>query len=550
MVDKPIRVAIYARVSTQEQAVEGTSLDYQADQLTTYCQAQGWTITGKYIDPGYTGKDGERPALKQMLTDAKSRLFDKIVIYKLDRLARKLRLLLDIEEKLKEHGVSLHSVRETLDTSTAIGRTVFQMLGLVSEWERETIIERTKAGRIQRYKEGCWGPGRPPFGYTYNRDTKKLIINEKQAGIVRRIYGEYAEGKSMWGIANMLNNEYIPPRRGGKGWRNTSIRDVLFDPVYKGTQIVNVHQARKGIPKELPETAIQIQVPAIVNEAVWNIAQERRKNNKRLHPPKNSDWLLQGLITCGLCGYGFRTEVTHKRRQYGCRGRLKYTHPDGSPRCTSPRPDADRLEQLVWQRIENIINDPNKLEGLLKETVDSLRVREADLNARIKPIDTRLTEIAEQKFRLAEDWVVSSIPSGRIQEIRRNLDQEETRLRSIRSEIDPAQLEELERTSAMLRFWESQLHSLDWDTETEDGQKVRVIDKPHKTALTIVGLDDKDLADNLHFPTTRRKVLDMLQVGVIVFMDRVEIKAILPIEPIYCQEFHSDCRSERCPQSR
>ncbi|MDP2729616.1 MAG: zinc ribbon domain-containing protein, partial [Dehalococcoidales bacterium] len=154
-------------------------------------------------------------------------------------------------------------------------------------------------------------------------------------------------------------------------------------------------------PKEIPDNAIMIKVSDIVSKALWDTAQERRKNNKHLQPPRNSQWLLQGLITCGLCGYGFRTEVTHNRRCYGCRGRLKYTHIDGSPRCHSPRLDAEGLEEQVWQRIEAIIDDPNKLESLLKETVDSLRNRAADLSARIKPIDARLAEITEQKARLA-----------------------------------------------------------------------------------------------------------------------------------------------------
>ena len=542
MVDKIVRVAVYARVSTQEQAVEGTSLEHQSEQLEKYCESQGWVIAGKYTDPGYTGKDDNRPGLKQLLADAKLHTFEKVVVYKLDRLTRKLRLLLELEEKLKEYGISLHSVKESLDTSTAMGRTVFQMLGLVSEWERDTFIERSKAGRIQRYREGCWGPGRPPFGYTYDRETKKLVINEEQARIVRRIYDEYAKGKSMWGIANLFNDEKIPPRRSGKGWRNSQVRDVLSDPVYKGMQVVNVHQNRKGLPKELPETAIQIQVPAIVDEPVWNIAQERRKNNRRLQPPRQSHWLLQGLITCGLCGYGFRTEVTHSRRGYGCRGRLKYTHPDGSPRCTSPRLDAERLENEVWGQVEAILNDPNKLERLLKETIENLKSREAELNARIRPVDERLAAIAEQKARLADDWVRLSMDSSRYQELKSSLEQEEARLRSIRSEIDPEQLEELERTSGMLRFWKGQLQAMAWNTEKEDGTKVRVVDKPHKTVLKVVGFEDKDITSMMHFPATKRELLDMLQVRLVVFMDRVEIKAVLPIEPIESQLLRSNSR--------
>jgi len=544
MANKIVKVAIYTRVSTQEQAAEGTSLEYQSNQLESYCGSNNWVVLQSYVDPGYSGKDGDRPGLGRLLADAKLGLFEKVVVYKLDRLVRKLRLLLEIEEKLKDYGVALYSVKENIDTSTGIGRTVFQVLGLTAEWEREAIVERTRGGRLQRYTHGCWGPGSPPYGYSYDRETKKLIINEAEARIIRRIYEEYASGKSMWGIANVFNEEKIPPRRSnGKGWRNNSVRDIVFNPTYKGTQIVNIFQERKGRPKEIPERAITINVPAIVDESLWNIAQERRKNNRHLQPTKRADWLLQGLITCGLCGRGFRAEVSHTRRGYGCRGRLKYTHIDGSPRCTSPRLVAEWLEEQAWQRIEAIVNDPNKLENLLKETVENLKEREADLSSRIKPIDARLAEIAEQKARLADDWVRLNMDADKYQEFKRELEQEEARLRSVKSEIDPNQLEELEHTRATLRFWESQLQALAWDTEeAEEGQKTRIVDGPHQTALRIIGLESKQITKTMNFPATRRELLDLLQVRLVVFEDRVEIKSVFPIEPIECQLFSPDSR--------
>ena len=126
MSDNTVKVAVYARVSSQEQADEGTSLEHQEEQLSSFCQFQNWEIIHKYIDPGYTGKDDNRPGLKQLLSDAKRGIFTKVVVYKLDRLARKLRLLLEIEENLGNDNVSLLSVKETIDTSTPIGKTVFQ----------------------------------------------------------------------------------------------------------------------------------------------------------------------------------------------------------------------------------------------------------------------------------------------------------------------------------------------------------------------------------------------------------------------------------------
>lgn len=537
MVDKIIRVAVYARVSTQEQAVEGTSLEHQQEQLKKYCESQGWEIFQAYVDAGYTGKDDNRPGLKHLLSDAKSEIFDKVVVYKLDRLARKLRLLLELEEKLKDYGVSLHSVKETLDTSTPIGRTVFQMLGLVSEWERESIIERTRSGRIQRYKEGCWAAGYPPYGYSYDKETKKLFIDKARERTVKRIFEQYNSGKSLSGIANMLNEEKIPPRRkDGKGWRSTAIRNVLLNPVYKGTLVVNRHEHISNIDKVDMSKAIIIFVPSIVDEKDWQSAQRHLVDNKRVRPIRENKWLLQGLVKCGLCGLSYRAESYTHLRYYNCRGRLKQRHLDGSPRCTSPRLKADWLEEQVWQRIESIINDPNKLGPLLQETIDNFRSREEELEARIMPIDKRLVEITKKKARLADSWVVENMNAEKFRELQQSLDQEEARLRSIRNEIDPAQIAELESTRGMLRFWKCQLQSMAWNTENEDGSMIRLVDEPHKTVLQIAEFEDQDVSRVMGFPATKREILDKLQAQVVVFHDRIEIKAIFLIEPINCQK--------------
>jgi site-specific DNA recombinase len=131
--DHVIRVATYTRVSTQEQATEGTSLDVQDSQLKTFCQAQGWVIANSYTDPGFSGKDGERPALTRLLANAKFNLFEKVVVCKLDRMARNLRLMLSIESQLREYQISFTSIKESIDTSTSTGKMVFQMLGMIAE---------------------------------------------------------------------------------------------------------------------------------------------------------------------------------------------------------------------------------------------------------------------------------------------------------------------------------------------------------------------------------------------------------------------------------
>jgi site-specific DNA recombinase len=528
-----IRVVSYARVSTTEQASEGTSLDFQKSQLTGYCQLQGWTVVNSYVDGGYSGKNADRPGLQRLLTDAKLGLFDKMVVFKLDRLARNLSLLLEIEKTLKEHGITLISMKESVDTSTPTGKMAFSLFGVVSEWDRANIVERTRNGRLQRYKEGCWGGGKSPYGYSYDKKTRKLIINESEARVVRRMYSEYVNGKSLFAISQGLNQDHIPPRaKRSQGWWQTAVRQVLLNPVYRGTEVVNRHAHISLINSMDLSNAIMMSVPSLVSEQEWHIAQNRMQANKHVKPNKQKTHLLQGMITCAICGYHFAS----KRHYYTCRGRMKYVHPDGLSRCKAPYIRADWLENELWQRIEEIMNDPNKLLLVIKESIENLRRAEADLSERIRPIDERLAEIAAQKAKLADDWIVKYMDIERFKELRENLDGEEARMKSLRAAVDPAQLSKLEDTRKALDYWEYQARGMRaWNTENEDGTMFKQVYQTHEEALKLVGLDDPDRSKLEGFPTSKRQLLDKLQIRLSVFDDRVEVKSLFPVQPIGIQ---------------
>jgi site-specific DNA recombinase len=531
-----IRVATYARVSTQEQ-VEGTSMEFQAAQLTGYCTLQNWTIINAYTDPGFSGKDGDRPGLERLLSDAKIGLFDKVLVFKLDRLARNLRLLLEIEQKLRGYGVSLISVKEAIDTSSSTGKMMFQMFGMVAEWERETIIERTSNGKLQRFKSGCWAGGKVAFGYAYDKSTKKLVVDENNARIIRRIFSEYADGKTLYGISDRLNKDKIPARgKNSPGWRQTAIRQILINPAYKGMAVVHRYSHISDINKIDLSKTIQVPVPPLVDEQTWNIAQGRLKNNKQVRPLSQGEFLLQGMISCGACGYAYRAERFKDVRYYMCRGKMAYHHLDGSPRCQSPSIKAEWLENEVWKRILEIINDPDLLEVVINDSINTLRLKEADLNARIKPITDRLGEIAEQKEKLADDWIIRHMNSDKFRELKASLDQEETRIRALKAKIDPAQILELESTRGKLRYWENIIKDMMvWNTVDADGNTFKQEFNSQRIALKMVGFEDKEISDGWKFPATKRDMLNKLQVRLVVFNDRIEVNGLFPIEPINIQ---------------
>ncbi len=544
------RVALYTRVSTEEQAMEGTSLDLQLEQIKEHCNRQGWQVARQYCDPGFSGKNDDRPGLRQLLSEARSDVFEIVVVSRLDRLARKLRLLLELEETLKDNDVSLYSIRENIDTSSAIGRAVFQVLGLTAEWEREAMIERTRGGRLQRYKEGRWGPGNVLYGYRYNRETKKLIIDQERAKVVRRIFDLYSLGKSMTAICNILNAEGIPTRTNrAKGWHSGAVRDIIVNPSYKGRQLLGRNSHISRLRKGTPEKIIEVSIPPIVDSSLWEAAQRRLSTNKHVYPARVNPYLLQGLVSCGECLHTFRSEITHGRRYYSCTGRLKRAHVDGSQRCNVPRLDADWLEGQVWSRIETILNDPKKLEQLLSDTIERLRIRVTELETRIRPIDEQLSKLADNKRRLAEGWVAGALGREWVEAERLRIEKEENRLRDLRTEVDPDQLKELDHTRNILRFWQKRLVSMSWNLEDENGEVERTVEEPHKIVSTLVNFEDSEISEVMHFPSARREMLDRLQVRLLVFFDRVEVKAVFPIEPVSSQLCTSACRSRRCPQS-
>ena len=542
-VDHIIRVAIYTRVSSAEQAESGTSLETQAEQLETFCKGQGWEIFNHYVDGGFSGKDDSRPGLESLRRDAKAGYFEKVIVWRLDRLARNLRLILGIEAELREQNVALFSLKEMVDTSTPIGKTVFQVLGLTAEWERESIIERTKTGRLQREKEGHWAAGRAPYGYDYNKETKHLVINESEAKIIRLIYDLYASGKSLGAIADQLNEELVTPRgKNGKGWYSSSMQQILINPAYKGEVIVNRHCHIADINKVDLSKAIRIAVPPIVPEDKWNIAQFRLVNNKHLKATENGIFTLQGLIKCGDCGCSYRT-TRPGNRYYVCRGKLKNVHLDGSPRCKNRNIRAENLEQAVWKRVMDIINDPNKLKPMLIEAINNLKERDSDLEARLLPIEKRLKEIAERKARLADKWIIENMDTDKYKVAQQNLDKEEARLLALRRETDPNQLAELESTRGLLRFWQNQVNSMAWNLEDgaieDKSVMVRTMDEPHNTVLKLLGIGDSELSERMKFPTTQRELFDKLQLRLIVFKDKIEVKAVFPMPDILYQEYTS-----------
>jgi len=228
-----LRCAIYIRVSTEDQAKEGYSLEAQEERLSFFAKSQDWNIYNVYEDKGYSAKNLNRPALKDLLFDIKLKRFDVILVYKIDRLSRKLKDLIEIVLKLNGYGIGIKSATEPIDTTTPAGRLIFHQLGSFAQYERELISERTKFGMMKRLKQGLWN-GQPPYGYKVTNG--KLEINPEEDQIVKKAFELYVE-KNM-GVINIANElwklGYQPRNSKKKRWKANTIHNILRNPIYIG----------------------------------------------------------------------------------------------------------------------------------------------------------------------------------------------------------------------------------------------------------------------------------------------------------------------------
>ncbi|MCJ7571712.1 MAG: recombinase family protein [Candidatus Thermoplasmatota archaeon] len=228
--NKITRAAIYTRVSTEDQAKEGFSLDAQLEKLKSYCKARDWEIAGEYIDDGYSGRYVKRPAYNRMMEEISK--WDALLVIKMDRIHRNSKNFMMMMEYLKKEEKEFVSMTESLDTSTAMGRFVMDIIQRIAQLESEQIGERVYVGMEQKAKTNGGVLGfNIPYGYDYSNG--KLTINHNESENVKNIFQNYLNGISMKKIAEELNLKSIPTKL-NKAWGIQTVSLILKNPVYCG----------------------------------------------------------------------------------------------------------------------------------------------------------------------------------------------------------------------------------------------------------------------------------------------------------------------------
>lgn len=389
-----MKAAIYVRVSTVDQAEEGYSIDEQLDKLRKYCDIKDWAVYDTYIDPGYSGSSIKRPAIERLITDAKKKRFDTVVVYKLDRLSRSQKdTLYLIEDVFAKHDVAFVSLNENFDTTTAFGKAMVGIISAFGQLEREQITERMQMGKVGRAKSGkpmSWVKN--PFGYKYIDG--EYVIQELEASLIKRIFTDYMSGVSITKLRDILNEEgYI-----GKDikWSYRTIRQALDNPVYAG-DIKFKGEVYRGNHKPIVSRELFDAV-----QAELEVRQKQAYEQSNNHRPFQAKYMLSGSIRCGQCGAPLSIQIGRLKDgtnsyRYHCKNRKKARsgptiYNDGKP-CDSGSFKMSDIEEYVLDQIERLQNNPKLREKLYKKHkeashVDTYKKRIAFLTKKLEKLST------------------------------------------------------------------------------------------------------------------------------------------------------------------
>lgn len=388
------------------------------------------------------------------MKDSNDKKFDLVVVWKLNRVSRRLIDILNIVDTLDKNSIAFRSLTESFETETPAGKLQLNIMGAIGEFERGTIAENVKMGMIARAREGKWNGGKV-LGYDVveipsegkKRKETKLVINEKEAMTVRRIFELYSEGYGYKATVNRVNKEGHKSKR-GNAFSTASIKEILKNPVYVGKIRYNVRQdwnekRRKNInPNPI---LVDGEHEAIIDNKTWEkvqiILKDRSKTHNRVY---DSEFPLSGLLKCPVCGasmtisrsYHKRKDGTKKVAEYYACGNWKNK---GTAVCNSNSIRAKVADEVVINKLIETINN----ELLLKKVINNINKNKSsklkpkldEMNVVNKEID-RLSSKKSSSIELFEDGILSkSELAERVKKLNEEIDTLKFRLDELKQDV-------------------------------------------------------------------------------------------------------------------
>lgn len=414
MIEAPLKVAIYTRVSTEEQAKEGFSLGAQKDLLERYAKDNGFEIFGVYCDDGYSGKNFDRPEIQRLLKHLTEGRFQAILVKSVDRISRRMSDISKLIDDVLSPNNGCLLVRDNdLDSSTLTGSMFINFLGTYAQFERGMIIERVKTGMEKRAELGKWNGG---IVLGYDNVNKELVINEEEASLVKKIFECRADGKGYKFIAKTLNDEGYKSKK-GKLFSIVTIKTILENEVYIG-KIKWGKRRGNGTKREKGETEGFVTVDglheAIIPLDLWakvqsvnNTNRESVSRNRNL----NGDFILSGILRCPACGAGAVMCKTKKRDgsgyhlYYMCQAYAS----KGLKACHTNLIGKENIEKKVIQKIKELLTDISIVDEVLAKIEKQNNQEESSIKEDLKLVNKSFKKKNANLEKLNHDYFSNKI---------------------------------------------------------------------------------------------------------------------------------------------
>jgi site-specific DNA recombinase len=396
-------IGLYVRVSTINQ-IDKDSLKTQEDRLKAFCKANEINSFKVYRDAGFSAKDTKRPALETLFKDIKDGKVSGVFVVKLDRITRSIKDLIHLTEFFNKHNIKFVSISESIDTSTAMGRAMQNLLGIFAQLEREVTAERVAIDMQHRAAKGKWNGGVVPYGYTIQKllikkfknkgieinraleicpEEKKLFVDPEEASVIKRIFETFLKTNSVRNTTIQLNNRGIKTRK-GELWSKTTIHRILSNPIYAGFLTYGKRKTDPVSGKLIKQdketwTIVEGEHDAIVPLEIFEKVQNLLSQNQGKPTKSGRTYLLSGIVRCGLCG-GAMTGHTFTKKgtgkvysYYKCYSRLQ----KGAMACKGLSLPANQLEDFIIDQLMKLsankvfLSDKKKMLDVLRSRVNN-----------------------------------------------------------------------------------------------------------------------------------------------------------------------------------
>ena len=471
--------AIYTRVSSNQQR-EAHTIASQTAALVEWAATLDLEVPRQWVfeDEGYSGATLERPGLEQVRDLAAAGDIQVVLVHSPDRLSRKYAYQVLLIEEFGRHGVETR-FRNGPSNATAEDQLLVQFQGMIAEYERAQILERSRRGKRHRARAGEISVlGGAPYGYRYVRKREDnpaaYVIIDAEARVVRDVYEHYTvTGWSIAAITRWLNEQGVPTRKVGARWERSTVWAMLRNPAYRGTacfgktrgarrqRVTRPLRLRGGVASrdsashERPrEEWIEIPVPAIVDESTFTRAQELLHENK-VHARRRTiePSLVQGLVSCQKCGYALsRASGRSSARRihyYRCIGSDGWRHL-GGPRCDTRPVRQDLLDEVVWTEVIRLLEEPALIQQELDRRLAAAQAADPT-KKRTQAVERDLARVGKSMERLLTAYQEDLLS---LEQLRERMPLLRQRERTLRDELN-ALVEQTRERAAHLRLAET-----------------------------------------------------------------------------------------------